>query len=127
MVLSQFGIWPSFHDGEVHRIVLDRSPHGTSEAEMPTLEIWIRAWIMKMSEGQYLLENDSVVHLLFEGVSEVQLEGFNQQNVLTSLKLSIDTDLLCVELEHCYEFCAGFRARKAKVVGVQPYDMAADS
>ena len=56
---------------------------------------------MALSEGKYVLANESVVHLRFDGVSEFELEGLNYQNVLTSLNLSIDGDLLQVELEHC--------------------------
>ena len=80
---------------------------------------------MEMSEGCYVLANDSVVHFLFEGISEVELEGFNQQNVLTALNLSTDAASLNVELEHCYQFCGGFRARKATVVGVEAFSTAA--
>jgi hypothetical protein len=117
-VVSQFGVWPSFHDGEVHRIVLDRTPGESST--LPTLEIWVRGWVMGQSTGQYLRESDCVVHFRFEGVSDVKLEGFNQQNVLTALNLSMEADLLSVELEHCFEFSGVFRARKASVVGIKP-------
>lgn len=76
---------------------------------------------MAMSEGQYVLSNDSVVHFRFEDVSEFELEGFNQQNVLTSLNLSIEADLLHVEFEHCYQFSGEFRARKGMVIEVKPF------
>ncbi|MDO9433982.1 Imm50 family immunity protein [Hydrogenophaga sp.] len=124
LVLSRFGMWPSFHDGEVHRIVLDRLPKRNSALALPTLELWLRGWTMELSEGRYVLVNDSVVHFLFEGVTEVELEGFNQQNVLTALNLSTDADSLSVELEHCYQFCGRFRARKATVVGVEAFNAA---
>lgn len=75
------------------------------------------------AEGIYKLNNDSVVHFLFEDVFDLELEGFNQQNVLSSLNLSIieDRQALHVELEHCYLFSGEFNARKAKVLGVVPY------
>ncbi|WP_081497263.1 Imm50 family immunity protein [Acidovorax sp. CF316] len=121
LVLSRFGMWPSFHDGEVHRIVLDRTPQRRASTVLPTLEVWIRGWTMTMLEGQYVLANDSVVHFRFEDVSEFELEGFNQQNVLSSLNLSIDADLLHVEFEHCYQFSGEFRARKGMVMEVTPF------
>lgn len=129
-VVARFGQWPSFHDGEVHRIVLDRMARSPSGAYMPSVEIYLRGWIMGpevTSEGSYKLHNDSVVHFLFEDIFDFELEGFNHQNVLSSLNLSLVEDpkgsgqVLHVELEHCYQFSAEFSARKAKILGVLPY------
>jgi hypothetical protein len=77
--------------------------------------------------GLYKLHNDSVVHFRFEDVFDFELEGFNQQNVLSSLNLSLIEDpngrgqALHVELEHCYLFFGEFSARKAKILAVAPY------
>ena len=126
-VIATFGMWPSFHDGEVLRIVLDRSP--SSKVKTPSLEIAIRGWVMGpdlTSEGFTKQNHDSVVHFLFEDIFDLELEGFNVQNVLTSLKLSLIADpegqpALNVELEHCYLFDGVFNARKARVVGIEPF------
>jgi len=78
-------------------------------------------------------EHDAVVRFLFEGISDVQFEGFNAQNVLSSLNLSLvenaesEEELLRVELEHCYIFSAGFTARKASVLDIVPYVLARDA
>lgn len=78
-------------------------------------------------EGHFKLHNDSVVRFLFEDIFDLELEGFNQQNVLSSLNLSLTEDpqgdghALHVELEHCYLFSGKFSARKAKIMGVAPY------
>ncbi|MBN8530987.1 MAG: hypothetical protein J0L97_03890, partial [Alphaproteobacteria bacterium] len=78
-------------------------------------------------EGFYKRNNDSVVHFLFEDIFDFELEGFNQQNVLLSLNLSVVQDpmgsnhALHVELEHCYQFSGEFSARRAKVLGIAPY------
>lgn len=129
-VTARFGLWPSFHDGEVHRIVLDRMSRSPSGSYIPSVEIHLRGWIMGpevTSEGSYKLHNDSVVHFLFEDIFDFELEGFNNQNVLSSLNLSLVEDprgvgqVLHVELEHCYLFSSGFDARKAKVLGIEPY------
>lgn len=74
---------------------------------------------MEVRDGQYVCAKDSVVHFLFEGVSDVELEGFNQQNVLSALNISIVSDLINVELEHCYQFCGAFKARKGRILGVE--------
>lgn len=117
LILAHFGMWPSFHDSEVHRIVLDRT-------SAPTLELTLRGWV---SGPESLQEHDAIVRFLFEDVFDVQLEGFNSQNVLSSLNLSLTQnaerqgDVLEVELEHCYIFCAEFKARKASVLDIVPY------
>lgn len=129
-VIAHFGLWPSFHDGEVHRVVLDRMNRSSSGSFIPTAEVHLRGWVMTSdvnAGGLYKVENDAVVHFLFEDVFDFELEGFNQQNVLTSLNLSLVTgspeseQALHVELEHCYLFSGEFSARKAKVLKVVPY------
>ena len=83
-VIARFGQWPSFHDGEVHRIVLDRMSRSLAGSYSPSVEIHLRGWIMGpevTEEGFYKRNNDSVVHLLFEDIFNLELEGFNQQNV----------------------------------------------
>jgi len=75
----------------------------------------------------YKLDNDSVGHFLFEDIFDFELDGFNQQNVISSLNLSLFEDprgggeALHVELEHCFLFSGEFSARKAKVLAVIPY------
>lgn len=129
-IIARFGQWPSFHDGEVHRIVLDRTACSPSGSYIPSVEIHLRGWIMgpEVTDiGSYKLHNDSVVQFLFEDIFDFELEGFNQQNVLSSLNLSLIEDpkggaqALHVELEHCYLFSGKFSARKAKILGVAPY------
>ncbi len=135
-VIARFGQWPSFHDGEVHRIVLDRTTRSTSGSYIPSVEIHLRGWIMEpevTGKGAYKLHNDSVVRFLFEDIFDFELEGFNQQNVLSSLNLSLieepdgSVQALRVELEHCYLFSGEFSARKAKILGVAPYVAPSDS
>lgn len=129
-VIASFGQWPSFHDGEVHRIVFDRTTRSPSGSYVPSVEIHLRGWIVGpeiTEEGFYKLNNDSVVHFLFEDILDVEIEGFNQQNILSSLNLSFvenpigSAQALHVELEHCYQFSGQFSARKAKILGVAPY------
>jgi len=75
--------------------------------------------------GHYKLEHQSLVHLLFEQVSDLQLDGLNHQNVLDSLELSLvgaqESPQLAVELSHCYGLSGGFKASRARVLSVAPY------
>lgn len=130
LVLKAFGQWPSFHDGEVHRVVLDRTRQLPGGSYYPSLELYVRGWIMtsEVTEaGYYKQEHDSVVHFLFEEVSELELDGLNHQNVLSSLDFQISTDnksgsqSLVVELSHCYGLSGTFKAVRSSVVSVVPY------
>jgi hypothetical protein len=129
-VLKAFGQWPSFHDGEVHRVVLDRTRRLTSGSHYPSIELEVRGWIMTdevTDAGYYKQEHDSVVHFLFEEVSELELDGLNHQNVLSSLDFEAVKDaqsgsvFLSVELSHCYGLSGSFKALRASVVSVAPY------
>ena len=129
LVIATFGQWPSFHDSEVHRIVLDRMSQSTSGSYIPTIELHVRSWILTTEvteNGTYKVEHDSVVCFLFEDIFNLEIEGFNQQNVLSSLNLTLSDEpenmkSLHVELEHCYVFAGEFSARRARILGVEPY------
>ena len=91
-VISVFGHWPGFHDGEVHRLVLDSTRRDERGARYSSIELKVRTWNMTQrvsDQGFYVLENDSVVDLLFERVYDVALDGLNHQNVLSGLELCL--------------------------------------
>jgi hypothetical protein len=77
--------------------------------------------------GFYRLECDSLVHFLFEEVTDVEFDGLNHQNVLSGLNFDLEPaeegkiPLLSVELGHCYGLSGGFKARRARVLSVTPY------
>ena len=127
LVLQAFGRWPSFHDGEVHRVILDRTRCTPDGRFYPSVELTVRGWNMttEVTEaGFYKLENDSVVHFLFEQVTDLALDGLNHQNVLSSLEFELaDSEpiILSVELSPCYGLSGGFKAQVARVVSVHPH------
>jgi hypothetical protein len=94
-----------------------------------SLELVVRAWNMTeevTDAGSYKLECDSVVHFLFEEVTDVDLDGWNHQNVLGGLEFELSPasesalPVLTVELSPCYGLSGGFKARRAIVVSVVP-------
>jgi len=130
LVLDRFGRWPSFHDGEVLRLVLDSTRKGLNGKNIPTVELLLYGWNMKdeiSDSGFYTLENESAVHFLFEEVSDVELDGLNNQNVLSGLDVEVCKDggkeapLISVTLNHCYGLSGGFKARRASILSVVPY------
>ena len=129
-IVEAFGQWPNFHDAEVHRVVLDRTRKSPSGSYYPSVELVIRGWVMtsEVTQGGYFkLEHDSLVHFLFEHVSEVELDGLNHQNVLFSLELELSNEAeselpaLFVELSHCFGLSGSFETRQARILSVEPY------
>src|SRR5687767_7904514 len=124
-VTERFGQWPSFHDGEIHRVVLDRMQKDASGSYVPVVEILLRGWTSPFesaNDASCEQQQDSVVHLRFEDVFDLELDGLNHQNVLFGLELELFEDsetkasALSISLEHCYGLAGHFRARKAQVI-----------
>ncbi|MFG6455996.1 Imm50 family immunity protein [Roseateles sp. BYS96W] len=117
LVSSWFGCWPSFHDGEVHRITLDRTGNLA-----PSLELDLRGWLLtKSGSGELVQSKVALVSFRFEGISDLNLEGFNGQNVITALHVTeVERGAqLNIELEHCYQFACSFKAQSGKVVALR--------
>jgi len=125
-LISIFGKWPSFHDAEVLRVVLDRSgPEG------PWLEAMIHVFEMTSeidSKGFYALKNHLLVTLRFTETSLQQIQCFNEQNVLSSLEVAeLDPDAhegrhFHVRLASLYGVDAQFECKRIIVGNVQPYE-----
>jgi len=130
LVTEVFGRWPNFHDGEVHRLVLDRMRQLPNGSYYPSVELLVHGWSMTSevtASGHYKLEHHSLVHFLFEQVTELRLDGLNHQNVLSSLDFTLsrgkehECSILVVELGHCHGLSGSFHASRASVVSVVPY------
>jgi Immunity protein 50 len=95
-LIEWFGYWPSFHDAEVTSIELTRS--GASRIAVhafePTGEV--------NAKGQYVLQKHVIVSFVLNGVREVELTGFNHQNVLSGLELERSEQGYQLTLEGCY-------------------------
>jgi immunity protein 50 of polymorphic toxin system len=75
-LIEHFGAWPSFHDAEVVRLVLDRRG-----ANGPTAEMLVHTVL-----GRY-----SLVRFEFEQITSCELSDFNHQNVLFHLRTDPET------------------------------------
>ncbi len=130
-IVAHFGFWPSFHDAEVFKLVLERSNVKPKTQIDPVLDLHLRGWVLTSEiapAGHYTQQGDALFHFRFEGVRDLQIEGFNGQNVLTALNLELATspdkpgkNVLKVELEHCFEFEASFTAERARLISITPY------
>src|SRR5712672_526387 len=81
-LFAWFGFWPTFHDGEVLSVHLDRS--GPSRIRVHT-----RERINELdSRGYYVLRKHVIVMFILEDVSDSELDEFNHQNVIACLTLT---------------------------------------
>lgn len=124
-----FGRWPSFHDAEVLRVVLDRSGE-----DGPTLEAAIHVFEMTSevdSGGYYILRHHTEVILRFTDVALSRLQWFNQQNVLSSLEITElnpsehEGRAFHVEMPSSYGLEAEFECKNMVVASVRSYEPAA--
>lgn len=120
-----YGQWPSFHDAEVHRVILNRSGD-----EGPTLESVIHAWetTPEVDErGSYVQTKHMLVTLLFKNITDLVIDDFNSQNVLFSVYLArvVDTSPESrkwqVNLSGIYGMDAKFLCSSIVIKGVHPY------
>jgi hypothetical protein len=99
----------------------------------PVIDLHLRGYaltheVTEQGFERLKLYGDAVIHLRFEGISDVRIEGFNTQNVLSSMRLEVvassqdpERKMLKVALEHCYQFEASFAAQTARVLSITPY------
>jgi hypothetical protein len=128
-VTQIFGDWPSFHDAEVLRLVLDRS-----EPDGPILEIQIHAFEPTSEvapSGYYVLKNHTLISMRFKGICLQEIKWFNHQNVLMSLDIfPINPEdneglRIGVEMLSSYGMEAKFQCVGCEVTDVQPFETSA--
>ena len=120
LIESIFGCWPSFHDAEIHNIVITRDCD--SEAQ---IDIKIHHWeLTSEATGHYISRHHTLSTLRFIGVSDLELVGFNHQNVLWDLEISEVTApdfVFSVSLPSSFGCEASFKCRQIRVLSATPY------
>ncbi len=111
------GTWPSFHDAEVQSLSLDR--------EGPTLFVRIFCFELDRSEtdssGCFKRSAHCLVTFRFSRVEDLRADGFNHQNVLSSILFNEAAGGLQVTLEGIFGLTATFRCSEASVEEVIRY------
>ncbi len=123
-LVRYFGQVPSFHDGEILGLHLDRD--GPSA-------LHIHSWITTDRvglDGSMVLERHAIVTFTLRGVMDLHLDGFSTQNVIGGLilrrapdrperrgYLALDPgpDDIEIELEPCYGLNGLIRARSVSI------------
>jgi hypothetical protein len=108
-----FGRWPSYHDAEVLRIILDRDE---AWPFTPYLQATIHVFEMTSQineRGSYVLKNHVAVTFQFFEIYELKLEDFNQQNVLQGLSIFdvSDRQLERIKIEVSFDGIFGVSAK----------------
>lgn len=88
LVTDIFGFWPSFHDGEILSLTLNRKG-----PDSPVLNLSLHHWQLTSevdSKGCYVLKNSTLTTFRFSKIEDLKLDGFNHQNVLLDLEIVRD-------------------------------------
>jgi len=104
-----FGFWPTFHDGEVLSLHLDRA--GLSHLRVHT---WERTNELD-GLGYYVVRKHAIVTFIMEQISELELDGFSHQNVLAELTLTREPDGYRLKMWPCYEISGEIKATSVRI------------
>ena len=99
-VIAALGEWPSFHDAEILRVVINRG--GRSSV---TLRLMIAAYQQKS------------VTFTFERIADMRLEGEDAdgQNVIGALAIEMDDQFTTVHFSPCYGLAGYIKAQAVSV------------
>jgi hypothetical protein len=122
-----FGKWPSFHDSEVLRIILDRDG---ARPFAPYLQATIHLFEMTSQideRSSYVLKNHVAATFRFIEIYELKLDDFNQQNVLQGLSIldiserQLDRIKFEVTFDGIFGVSAKFQCNSINIESVEPY------
>ncbi len=132
LLTDVFGKFPSFHDAEVHQFNLVR---GETRSFNPTLFALIHVFQMTSEvdeKNRYVLKNHVLVEFRFSKISDLEIAGFNHQNVSQFLKMTevSDAEEGNTEFEVLFEGIFGvsvkFICEAISVESVKTYERKAD-
>jgi hypothetical protein len=101
-----FGYWPDFHDAEIISLHLNRK--GISLLR-------VHAWDTTKEvdeKGHYVMAKHIVVEFICENVSELALNGFSQQNVISGLDIEKIGSGFRLTLGECYGLAGSIEAEQ---------------
>jgi hypothetical protein len=97
-VTDLFGYWPTFHDSEVLEILLSRQSSPRAMLRIMAFETTREV----DEQGFFKRIHECIITLEFEDIHEVMIEGFNEQNVLSSVTIQKEGDDHCVVISGLY-------------------------
>lgn len=124
---SRFGEWPAFHDAEVLSVRLDSGQRSDGVARLE-LDVHVFGVDGLRPNGRLNFVLHTVATLQFEGIEDVELDGFGPQNVLFDLVLrdfgggGPSLAQVQVELPSSNGLGGSFRCRDVIVLSADPYE-----
>jgi len=129
---SIFGCWPGFHDAEVVEFNLWRGGYepGSGRRILPVLTVKIHLWQTTPdldARGYCILRYHTLATLRFHDVDELDMSGFNQQNVIFGLGITSEeregglSPFLRVEFDPSFGISAALRCNRIEVLQVEPF------
>ncbi len=117
LVVAHLGSWPSFHDAEVVSMLFERAEPGY----WPVITLRIEA-IGGFDRMTGTPARHFLIELMFAGVHDHELHGFNHQNVVFSLGFSQEAELIICDIEPCYGVSGHIAAERVTVKNMQLLD-----
>jgi hypothetical protein len=124
-VIAAFGEWPSFHDSEVLSIVLKRDAARAGEPPVLHLQLHVRRH-REHGAGtaayHLALTHDYLIEISFHDVSELELGGFNGQNVIDGIVIAPDREpsgVISVEVEPIFGVGGAWQCKSVKIESVE--------
>lgn len=126
-LVERFGHWPSFHDAEILRLVLDRAGSGPDHANAPTSELLIHTWRSTKqvdARGYYVREKHTLVRFRLERVHDLELAALTEQNVISSLRITPEEvegrPAFRVGLSPCYGLAGSLLCGRVVIAEITP-------
>jgi hypothetical protein len=104
-----FGYWPSFHDAEVISLHLNRQ--GSSSLRIHTWDTTKEV----NEKGHYVLAKHVLVEIILETVSDLSLDDFSQQNVISGLNIEKTDSGFRLVLGACYGLAGWIEAESLSI------------
>jgi hypothetical protein len=95
-LVEWFGHWPSFHDAEIVGVELNRMARSRIKVHTFATTDEVN------SRGYYVTVKHALVSFLLENISDLNLAGFNDQNVISGLNVQKTEDGYELFLDGCY-------------------------
>jgi hypothetical protein len=129
-IIEEYGHWPTFHDDEVISLALERSSILFGNIHNAQIILVVYCMQMYWSSDRMRFENvrRNLIRFEFDDVSDVRLNGFNQQNAIHALEFKgpppagEPNGAFKVFLEPAFGLGGDFGAQRGKVVSIIPCD-----
>ncbi|WP_210513662.1 Imm50 family immunity protein [Hymenobacter terricola] len=117
LVIAHFGQWPAFHDAEIVSILFERAEQGY----WPVISLKIYT-VGGFDRKTSTAAKHCLIELLFAGVQDHELAGFNHQNVVFSIDFTKVGNLIMCDIEPCYGVSGYIAAERVVVESVSLLD-----